>query len=110
MVQIHVCRLPFAVNVSQSLSIVFIRNCLKLSWNSSFFREKEFRVTEEPLACNETDWLLGDEKRKQRIEKNRKKPSLLKVLAKMFSLNIFRAIIFKLFQDCLLFVQPQLLR
>ena len=76
----------------------------------NFCREKEFPVREEPVTYNETDPLLGDKEKEQRRRKKRKKPSLLKALVKMFALNFLSAIMFKIIQDCLIFVQPQLLR
>ena len=76
----------------------------------NFCREKVFPVREEPVTYKETDPLLGDKEKEQRTRKKRKKPSLLKALVKMFALNFLSAIMFKIIQDCLIFVQPQLLR
>ena len=67
----------------------------------------------------ETDQLLDDEGRAeesegnsstQRKEKKKKKPSLSKVLWSLFGINFAIAVLCKLLNDVLLFVQPQLLK
>lgn len=59
---------------------------------------------------SETDSLLGRNKKEKKSPSNKRKPSLLKVLVKMYGWKFLLAAIFKLFHDCFLFVQPQLLR
>ena len=58
----------------------------------------------------ETDPLLGSKEKDEKTHKKRKRPSLTKAIIKMFACNFLTAIVFKLIQDCLIFVQPQLLR
>ena len=67
----------------------------------------------------ETDQLLGDEGRteesvghssSQKKQKKEKKPSLSKILWSLFGINFAVAVLCKLINDMLLFVQPQLLK
>ena len=67
----------------------------------------------------ETDQLLGDEARteesvrsssSQKKQKKEKKPSLSKILRSLFGINFAVAVLCKLINDMLLFVQPQLLK
>ena len=67
-------------------------------------------VEEEPVTQRETDPLLGNKEKDKKTYKKRKRPSLTKAIIKMFACNFLTAIVFKLIQDCLIFVQPQLLR
>ena len=60
------------------------------------------------LEPSETDCLLGEKPKEKR--RDERKPSLLKVLVKMYGLKFLLAVICKLFHDCFVFVQPQLLR
>ncbi|XP_068685996.1 multidrug resistance-associated protein 1-like [Montipora foliosa] len=86
---------------------------LRSIWNNQKIKRKRAAVVpvrEEPVTQRETDPLLGDKDKEIRTKTKRKRPSLVKALLKMFALNFFAAIVFKLFQDCLIFVQPQLLR
>ncbi|XP_078381052.1 multidrug resistance-associated protein 1-like [Oculina patagonica] len=87
---------------------------MKSIWNHEQMkcnRKKEFLVEDPTLIepC-ETDPLLGDKHKEERQEFKKRKPSLLKVLVKMYGLNFLLAVIFKLFHDCFIFVQPQILR
>lgn len=67
----------------------------------------------------ETDQLLDDEDRTeesagnsspQKKQKKTKKPSLSKLLWSLFGINFAVAVLCKLINDMLLFVQPQLLK
>ena len=73
-------------------------------------RVKVLPIREEPVTYSETDPLLVDKEKEKRTQKKQKRPSLVKVLLKMFACNFLKAIVFKVIQDCLIFVQPQLLR
>jgi len=57
---------------------------------------------------SETDCLLGEKPKEKK--KNGRKPSLLKVLVKMYGWKFLLAMICKLLHDSFVFVQPQLLR
>lgn len=61
-----------------------------------------------PREPTETDCLLGEKQKEKR--RDGRKPSLLKVLVKMYGLKFLLAVICKLLHDCFVFVQPQLLR
>jgi len=67
----------------------------------------------------ETDQLLDDDGRTeesegnsstQKKEKKKKKPSLSNILWSLFGINFAIAVLCKLLNDMLLFVQPQLLK
>ena len=93
----------------------FIFECFYL-----FLRNAPEESYEYEDDYKETDRLLDDEGRTEEAEENlsraqkkqkkEKKPSLSKILWSLFGLNFAIAVLCKLVNDMLLFVQPQLLK
>ena len=85
----------------------------------SFLRNAPKEKYEYEDDYKETDQLLDDEDRTeesvgnsspQKKQKKTKKPSLSKLLWSLFGINFAVAVLCKLINDMLLFVQPQLLK
>ena len=85
----------------------------------SFLRNAPKEKYEYEDDYKETDQLLDDEDRTeesvgnsspQKKRKKTKKPSLSKLLWSLFGINFAVAVLCKLINDMLLFVQPQLLK
>lgn len=97
------CAVGILTFFSESFIFEFLRNAPK----ESYEYEDDYK---------ETDQLLDDEGRTEEsvrnssTQKKQKKPSLSKVLWSLFGINFALAVLCKLLNDMLLFVQPQLLK
>lgn len=86
---------------------LFLRNAPK----ESYEYEDDYKETDQLLDDEgRTEEFEGNSSRTQKKQKKKKNPSLSKILWSLFGLNFAIAVLCKLINDMLLFVQPQLLK
>lgn len=88
------------------------RKCRQLNApKESYEYEDDYKETDQLLDDEaRTEESEGNSSRTQKKQKKEKKPSLSKILWSLFGINFAIAVLCKLTNDMLLFVQPQLLK